>query len=199
MNTIALLVSGVVALAGTLAGVASASAGGGGCNGESTDSASGTVHMRENCFVSTVVRVPTGETVTWMNQDSVPHMVTGMGWSAPGATIGQGQAASVRFDRSGVFAYYCPLHLGMVGAVVVGDGSPAPGGSGGFVGAAPVLEAGAQAAAGSARAPAARSGGSSPDWAMLVLGGGLGSAAAVAAGIAGFRLGRASRGLLEAP
>ena len=42
---------------------------------------------------------------------------------AQDGTLGQGGTYSYTFAASGVYPYYCFLHPGMVGAVVVGDGT----------------------------------------------------------------------------
>jgi len=98
---------------------------GGGCHLRGTsDAESTTVAMRQNCFVSTVTRVDEGATVTWVNEDDVAHNVTGAGymWGGDNEVFRDG-AIEHTFDENGVYPYACLLHPGMVGAIVVGDGS----------------------------------------------------------------------------
>jgi plastocyanin len=66
----------LVALAGANPGGAVA---GGGCHAEAgalTDARATNVDLVGACFAPMVVRVDPGDTVTWTNQDSVPHTVT---------------------------------------------------------------------------------------------------------------------------
>jgi len=51
------------------------------------------------------------------------HTVTGVAnsWGTD-EQIAEGQSVSYKFDKSGVFPYFCYLHPSMAGAVVVGDG-----------------------------------------------------------------------------
>jgi plastocyanin len=101
--------------------------GGGGCVQPTSDEATTTVSMSDNCFGPTVARIEPGDTVTFTNDTQLPHTVTAaaMEWGSvdhlpPKANL------EVGFDTPGVFPYVCVLHPGMVGAVVVGEGGDAP-------------------------------------------------------------------------
>jgi plastocyanin len=129
MRKIAVVVLGAAAIA--LGGSLPASAGGGGCHSETATEGSGTnVVMREACFGPSVLRVPTGQTVTWTNMDDMDHVVGGTGWGTYDG-LAKGGSISQRFTKAGVYAYSCYLHPGMNGVVLVGDVS-----SGGADGAA---------------------------------------------------------------
>jgi len=71
--------------------------------------------------------VTVGQTVSWVNRDSVPHTATGnsfnTGTLAPGAT-----SAPITMGTAGSFAYHCVLHPTMTGTLTV----VASGGSGGY-------------------------------------------------------------------
>lgn len=118
----------LAALASTLLLTGTAAAGGGCMHGSPpTDGTGTTVEMVEACFTPTVLHVTRGTEVTFVNRDrGMTHNVVGVG-----ATWGKfeelayGDAVSYRFDANGVYLYSCLLHEGMVGAVVVGDGSGA--------------------------------------------------------------------------
>jgi plastocyanin len=119
------LATGVGLVLATLAvvpGVAGAS-GGGGCGGPVTDAAGTAVHIKDFCFGPTILRVATGETITFVNGDPFPHTVLGANgaWGSYDA-LKQGGEATYGFSEAGVYPYVCTLHVGMVGAVVVGDG-----------------------------------------------------------------------------
>ena len=111
---------------------------GGGCHAadisEMTTAATTEITMHDNCFNPTVAHVPLGAAVRWVNKDPTGHTVTGVGW---GSFDEYGTAAKMRkvwFNQVGVYPYYCLLHVGMAGAVVVGDGDlvkdAAPGSTG---------------------------------------------------------------------
>ena len=115
--------------------------GGGGCHDQSlVDEPADQVKMADLCFYPTVARVEPGAEVTWINGDHVEHMVSGLGWGAPDEVDLNG-LTSFTFDEPGVFPYSCPIHPGMIGAVVVGDGVAGAAGAGvsqGGVAAAPI-------------------------------------------------------------
>jgi plastocyanin len=116
--------AGVALLAATVLvpGRARAS-GGGGCGRPVTDEAGTTVDIRNYCFSPTILRVATGETVTFTNRDPVSHSVLGAN-----ATWGdyddlkRGVGMTYRFAEPGVYPYVCTFHVGMVGVIVVGSG-----------------------------------------------------------------------------
>ena len=98
-------------------------AGGGGCHEESIKvGRESTVVMNNMCFTPAIARIPVGTTVRWFNKDPLTHTVTGVNLSF-GDLQEKGTDAvwRVTFDTPGVYPYYCYLHAGMVGAVVVGN------------------------------------------------------------------------------
>jgi len=94
---------------------------GGYCHTPATDGRGTTVTMEDYCYNPTVLRVPAGGQVTFVNADKVAHPTVGRGsdWFADGAAAGR---ATVRFDKPGIYPYFCHEHIGMIGVVVVGDG-----------------------------------------------------------------------------
>jgi plastocyanin len=71
----------------------------------------------------TVIRV--GDTVTWVNDDDVPHDAVGSGWGTP--LLGYGDSHAVRFIQAGTYRYTCTIHPQMSGRVLVqgaGGGLP---------------------------------------------------------------------------
>jgi len=123
----AFIAAGALAIA-ALVGTPAASAGGGGaCRGMPvTDERTTNVAMTNGCFTPTIVRVETGATVTWQNNDTAPHTITGANasWGSYDE-VAPGQGGSQTFDKAGVYPYSCLLHPGMIGAVVVGDSGSA--------------------------------------------------------------------------
>ena len=129
---IALLPGATLALSLLLSGLFAGSvAAGGGCHaGLERDAAETSIRLIRNCFDPLLARVPTGATVTFLNGDQQTHSVTGASntWGTY-EPIAQGERAVYLFTKAGVFPYFCIIHPGMIGAVIVGDGSPGAGGS----------------------------------------------------------------------
>jgi plastocyanin len=112
----------IVAAAGGLLAVGTVEAGGG-CHGAPTGEAAGDRVSIEGCaFGPTVLRVEPGMTVTFVNDEAIPHTVTGADWGSR-EQLALGESVAFTFEGEGTYAYSCILHPGMVGAVVVGDGS----------------------------------------------------------------------------
>jgi plastocyanin len=83
------------------------------------------------------IRVGVGETVSWTNQDDILHTITsgiGQKQGVPGVSEnkdakpdglfdqemdGVGSEFSFSFDEAGDYDYYCAIHPGMRGTVVV--------------------------------------------------------------------------------
>ena len=124
IRRVMLMTVGMTLLVGVTPEIAIAS-GGGGCGRAVTDDDGTQVNIRNFCFGPTILRVPEGETVTWVNRDDFPHVVLGANaaWGGYGKVRGGGEV-SYRFVTSGVYPYVCTYHPGMIGAVVVGIGKP---------------------------------------------------------------------------
>ena len=102
------------------------SSGGGGCGRAVTDDDGNKVRISNFCFGPTILRIEPGETVTWLNVDPAPHTVLGANgvWGGFDSVRRNGGEVTYRFVRNGVYPYVCTIHVGMVGAVVVGNGRP---------------------------------------------------------------------------
>jgi plastocyanin len=81
--------------------------------------------MRHETFSPAHIQVVLGTTVTWTNQDNVPHNVTlspvvmssSNDWES--RLLYPGQSFSYTFTSQGTFQYHCQEHPGMIGAVIV--------------------------------------------------------------------------------
>jgi plastocyanin len=115
------IITGALLVAG---GRPALAGGGGGCHQPDTQAAGTTVTLTQRCFSPTVLYVQPGGTVTWKNEDGIPHVVAGSlsSWGSP-VTLEGGQALTHQFATAGIFPYTCPLHYGMNGVVIVGDGN----------------------------------------------------------------------------
>ena len=103
----------------------SASAGGG-CRGvDFQDRQTTEVRMGNNCYFPQVARVDAGQSLTFLNEDPAEHTVTGLiaSFGSYGKIAG-GDSVAYTFSRPGVYPYFCFLHNGMTGAIIVGDGRP---------------------------------------------------------------------------
>lgn len=91
-----------------------------------------TVEIKGYAFAPTAVTVPVGTTVTWVNEDSVPHTVTGKSGPAKfdSGQIASGGSWSGTFMTPGTYDYYCADHPQMVAQITVtggsGGGTPPP-------------------------------------------------------------------------
>jgi plastocyanin len=101
---------------------------GGGCHagadGSTYMEGDGTTVVRMNAcsFAPTVSRVAAGTTVRFLNTANIQHQVLGRSATWGSVLLDPGQEHSETFAAAGVYPYTCPLHPGMVGAIVVGDG-----------------------------------------------------------------------------
>lgn len=105
-------------------------AAGGGCHADPgmsmTTGSEPHVTIGECAFIDTVVHVEPGDQVTWVNEDPVPHTVSGAAFSwGDEDLLERGDEVAYAFEKEGVYPYYCALHPSMVGAVVVGDAGAA--------------------------------------------------------------------------
>ncbi|MBC8516652.1 MAG: cupredoxin domain-containing protein [Nitrosopumilus sp.] len=71
------------------------------------------------------LEIPTGTTVTWINDDSVPHNIQSIGekgkviqlFNSP--PLNTGDKFEFTFEESGVYNYFCSFHPWRVGVVTV--------------------------------------------------------------------------------
>jgi plastocyanin len=77
-----------------------------------------TVDMVNIAFVPETLTIETGDTVTWSNQDSVPHTVTGFG---DDVNVPPGETFSHTFNEPGTFDYVCTIHPEMSGPLSPGS------------------------------------------------------------------------------
>ena len=127
---------------------------GGGCHmddGAGYTEGSATVVRMDVCsFEPTVVRVAVGTNVRFLNTAQNDHAVSGRRnlWGSADI-MAPGSEFSERFTEAGIYPFSCPLHPGMVGAVIVGGAEPAT---------APLRDAGAASVASAAVATGEQAG-----------------------------------------
>lgn len=77
-----------------------------------------TVHIKDFAFNPADVTVNKGDTVVWVNDDNVPHIVKFPDFQS--GTLATGDSFEHRFDAAGEYAYVCGIHASMQGKVTVG-------------------------------------------------------------------------------
>jgi plastocyanin len=70
-------------------------------------------------FSPQTLTVPAGTTVTWKNQDDIPHTVTSTTKAFKSGALDTNDNFSFTFTTPGVYEYFCSLHPHMTGKVVV--------------------------------------------------------------------------------
>jgi plastocyanin len=79
-----------------------------------------TVTINNYTFAPNNVTVHPGDTVTWNNQDSIPHTASTLdGTSFDTGTIVPGASASFTFKTAGTYKYHCSIHPDMQGEIDV--------------------------------------------------------------------------------
>lgn len=70
-------------------------------------------------FTPEILTVAPGTTVTWVNEDDIPHNVVATDKGFRSKALDTDQSFSFTFETPGDFAYFCGLHPHMTGKVVV--------------------------------------------------------------------------------
>ena len=93
--------------------------------GEGGGTGAAEVSMRDIQFEPSNLSVKRGDTVTWINRESVPHDVDGGGEgvqfsSGPEGGMNDGDRFEFTFEKAGTYDYVCRVHApGMAGTVTV--------------------------------------------------------------------------------
>lgn len=79
-----------------------------------------TVTINNYTFMPATLTVHPGDTVTWTNQDSIPHTATALdGKTFDSGAIDPGSSWSFVFTKAGDYTYRCAIHPDMRGTVTV--------------------------------------------------------------------------------
>ena len=78
-------------------------------------------------FVPQRLTVKAGTTVTWVNEDDIPHAVAATGKEFRSKVLDTDDKFSFTFATAGTFEYFCSLHPHMTGTIVIeaATGGPA--------------------------------------------------------------------------
>ena len=85
----------------------------------SADQGSHVVKMADISYQPQTLTIKAGDTVTWVNEDSVSHNAVAEDGSWRTDVFGYGGSASVTFDTPGTYPYMCTLHAAMKGTIIV--------------------------------------------------------------------------------
>jgi plastocyanin len=66
-----------------------------------------------------VLQIPTGATVTWVNNDTVQHTITSDTNVFDSGPIDPGGKFTYTFTQPGSFSYHCSIHKSMTASITV--------------------------------------------------------------------------------
>ena len=84
-----------------------------------TAAAGPTVKIDNFVFGPGALTVTPGTTVTWINQDDIPHTVVASDKSFKSKVLDTDERFSFTFTKPGEYGYFCSLHPHMTGKVIV--------------------------------------------------------------------------------
>jgi amicyanin len=70
-------------------------------------------------FEPPVLTVKVGTTVTWVNDDDIPHLVSEKDGKFRSSALDTGDKFSQTFSAAGTIEYFCAIHPHMTGKIVV--------------------------------------------------------------------------------
>jgi plastocyanin len=91
----------------------------GSCLGQVAQAADQTITIENFVFTPTETTIAPGTTVTWVNNDDMPHNVVGKGSAFRSKTLGKGARFSFTFANEGEFDYVCSIHPNMKAKIIV--------------------------------------------------------------------------------
>lgn len=82
-----------------------------------TSASASTVNIQNFAFNPATLSIKKGSTVTWTNNDSVPHQIKSATFNS--GQLSNGQSFSFTFNGVGTFDYSCAIHPSMLGKIIV--------------------------------------------------------------------------------
>jgi plastocyanin len=70
-------------------------------------------------FGPQTITVPVGTTVTWINQDDIPHTSVSTEGVFKSKVMDTDEKFTYTFTKAGTYPYYCTIHPKMTGTIVV--------------------------------------------------------------------------------
>lgn len=75
------------------------------------------ITIKDFKFTPETLNVKLGSAVTWVNEDSMNHIIKSDSFESN--NLATGQSYSYTFDTAGSYEYYCSLHPSMKGNIIV--------------------------------------------------------------------------------
>ena len=83
------------------------------------EAASPAVHIDNFTFTPQEITIAPGTTLTWVNNDDIPHAVAATGNAFRSKALDTDQTFSFTFKEPGIYDYFCSLHPHMQGKIIV--------------------------------------------------------------------------------
>lgn len=87
-------------------------------------SVSGNVRMLDYSFSPARVNARVGDRLVWANAGLAPHTATANDGSFNTGIVASGSRATTTLRKAGTFSFYCTIHPGMTGTLVVAEAPP---------------------------------------------------------------------------
>ena len=78
-----------------------------------------TIKIANFTFDPATLTVKAGDTVTWVNADDIPHLVTDKDGKFHSSALDTDEKFSQTFTTAGTVEYFCAIHPKMTGKIVV--------------------------------------------------------------------------------
>lgn len=78
-----------------------------------------TVVIKDMKFTPENLVINAGDTVTWVNEDSMRHSATDLNGAFDTGLLAKGASASLTFNGAGAFNYRCTPHANMRGTITI--------------------------------------------------------------------------------
>jgi len=88
-------------------------------NNDKPSAATAAVKIDNFVFGPQTLTVPVGTTVTWTNNDDIPHTSVSTEGVFKSKVLDTDEKFSYTFTKAGTYPYYCTIHPKMTGRVVV--------------------------------------------------------------------------------
>lgn len=78
-----------------------------------------TVTIQNNRFSPAALSIKAGDSVTFINQDAIPHTATANDSTFDTGTLAPGESKTIKLEKAGAVGYICKLHPSMAGSVAI--------------------------------------------------------------------------------
>lgn len=77
------------------------------------------VNIDNFSFTPSILTIPVGTKVTWINHDDVPHIVMNTDKHFVSPVLDTNEKFSYTFTTQGIYTYYCSIHPKMTAKIIV--------------------------------------------------------------------------------